>query len=79
MDKDKVNRSTMDLVSAVRDLFEAEAAKDADKAPQLKRALVLMQELRLNPERPEPAQVPGCRHLARTLDLGEAGPAAALE
>ncbi len=78
MDKDKVNRSTMDLVSAVRDLFEAEAARDAEKAPQLKRALALMQELRLNPERPEPAQVPGCRHLARTLDLGEAGPAAAV-
>ncbi len=78
MDKDKVNKSTMDLVSAVRDLFEAEAAKDADKAPQLQRALALMQELRLNPERPEAAQVPGCRHLARTLDLGEAGPAAAV-
>ena len=78
MDKDKVNKSTMDLVSAVRNLFEAEAAKDAAKAPQLKRALALMQELRLNPERPEAAQVPGCRHLSRTLDLGEAGPAAAV-
>ncbi len=78
MDKDEVKRSTMDLVSAVRDLFEAEAAKDADKAPQLKRALALMQELRLNPERPEAAQVHGCRHLSHVLDLGEAGPAAAV-
>ncbi len=78
MDKDKVNRSTMDLVSAVRDLFEAEAARNKDKAPQLQRALALMQELRLNPERPEAVQVPGCRHLSRTLDLGEAGPAAAV-
>ena len=43
MDKDEVNSSTMDIVSAVRDLFEAEAARDADKAPQLKRALALMQ------------------------------------
>ena len=78
MDKDKVNRSTMDIVSAVRNLFEAEAAKDADKAPQLQRALALMQELQLDPERPAPKQVPGCRHLSRTLDLGEAGPAAAV-
>ena len=78
MDKDKVNNSTMDLVSAVRDLFEAEADRDADKAPQLKRALALMQELQLIPERAEASQVPGCRHLSRTLDLGEAGPAAAV-
>ncbi len=78
MDKDKVNKSTMDLISAVRDLFEAEAAKNLGMAPQLQRALALMQELRLNPERPEAAQVPGCRHLSRTLDLGEAGPAAAV-
>ena len=78
MDKDKVNKSTMDLVSSVRDLFEAEAARNKDKAPQLQRALALMQELRLNPERPEAVQVPGCRHLSRTLDLGEAGPAAAV-
>ena len=76
MDDEKVNKSTMDLVGAVRDIFEAEAAKDSGKAPQLQRALALMQELRLNPDRSNPAQVPGCRHLSRTLDLGEAGAAA---
>ncbi len=76
MDKDNVNRSTTDLIAAVRDIFEAEVAKDTAKAPQLKRVLALMQELRLDPDRPEATQMPGCRHLARTLDLGEAGPAA---
>ena len=78
MEEDKVKSSTTDLVNAVRDLFEAEAAKDMAKAPQLKRALALMQELRLDPERPAAKQLPGCRHLSRTLDLGEAGPAAAV-
>ena len=78
MDKDEINSSTMDLVGAVRNLFEAEAAEDLGLAPQLQRALALMQELQLDPERPAPKQVPGCRHLSRTLDLGEAGPAAAV-
>jgi hypothetical protein len=78
MNKDKVNNPAMDLVSAVRVLFDAEAAKNAAKAPQLKRALALMQALKPDTERPAPKQVPGCRHLSRTLDLGEAGPAAAV-
>ncbi|MFQ5548657.1 MAG: dimethylsulfonioproprionate lyase family protein [Woeseia sp.] len=68
----------MDLVNAVRVIFEAEAVKDTAKAPQLKRALTLMQELRPGPERPEARQLPGCRHLSRALDLGEAGPAASV-
>ena len=68
----------MGLVNAVRGIFEAEVAKDLASAPQLKRALALMQELRLDPERPEARQVPGCRHLSHVLDLGEAGPAAAV-
>ena len=76
MKQDKVAVATMDLVNAVRDIFEAEAGKDPAKAPQLSRVLALMKELRPNPERPEPVQVSGCRHLARTLELGEAGPAA---
>lgn len=75
---DKIIRSTMDLVSAVREIFAAEVAKNTVKAPQLKRVLALMQELRMDPDRPEASQVPGCRHLSRTLDLGEAGPAAAV-
>ncbi len=78
MEQDKVNTSTMALVNAVRDIFETEAANDAAKAPQLQGALNLMQELRLNPEQPEARQVPGCRHLSHLLDLGEAGPAAAV-
>ena len=78
MDEEKIDSTAMDLVNAVRDIFEAEVARDAAKAPQLKRALELMQELRPDPERPEATQLPGCRHLSRTLDLGEAGPAAAV-
>ena len=78
MDEDKVNNSMMDLVAAVRDIFKAEAARDAAKAPQLQRALALMQELRLDPDRSEAKEQPGCRHLSRTLDLAEAGPAAAV-
>ncbi len=78
MDEDMVNRSAADLINAVRDIFEAEAARDNAKAPQLNRALALMQELQLDPERPEAGQVPGCRHLSHVLDLGEAGPAAAV-
>jgi len=66
----------MDLIDAVRNIFAAEAARDTAKAPQLNRVLTLMQELRPNPDRPEPTQLPGCRHLSRVLDLGEAGPAA---
>ncbi len=78
MDEDKVRKSTMNLVDAVWDIFAAEAVNDPVKAPQLQLALSLMEELRLDPERPGATQVPGCRHLSRTLDLGEAGPAAAV-
>ncbi len=76
MEQDKVKNSSTDLINAVRDIFAAEAAKDSAKAEQLNRVLALMQELGLDPDRPEPTQVPGFRHLSRTLDLGEAGPAA---
>ena len=75
MEEERVNSSTMDLVNAVRDIFATEVAKDLASAPQLKRVLALMQELRLDPARPEFRQVPGCRHLSRTLDLAEGSPA----
>ncbi len=78
MEQEKINRSKTELVNAVRDIFTAEAAKDPAKAPQIERALSLMEELRPDPDQPAATQVPGCRHLARTLDLGEAGPAAAV-
>ncbi len=76
MEQDNVNSSTMDLINAVRDIFEAKVAKDSGAAPQLKRVLALLPELRLDPERLEATQLPGCRNLSRALDLGEAGPAA---
>ena len=78
MEQDRVTGSSMDLINAVRDIFEAEIGKDNTEAPQLKRVLALMEELRLDPDRPEATQLPGCRHLSRALDLGEAGPAAAV-
>ena len=71
-------QASLAAVYAVRQLFAAEAERDTAKAEQLNRALALMQELHPNPDQPEPNQVPGCRHLARALDLGEAGPAAAV-
>ncbi len=51
MEQDKVNSSTMDLINAVREIFEAKVAKDSGAAPQLKRVLALLPELRLDPER----------------------------
>ena len=54
MDEDRVDGSVMDLVSAVRDIFEAEVAKDTGAAPQLKRVLALLPELRPDPEHTRP-------------------------
>ncbi len=76
MEPDKVSSSTRDLIDAVRVIFAAEVAKDTAAAPTLERALALLPELRLDPERPEARQQPVCRHLSRALDLGDAGPAA---
>lgn len=73
---DKVNLSTMELLSAAGVMFEAEIARDIAAAKQLKRVLAELPELRLDSERPGPKQLPVCRHLSRALDLGEAGPAA---
>lgn len=77
MEQDKVNKSTTDLIDAVRDIFAAEVAKDTAAAAQLKRVLDCLPELRLDPERSAAAQQPVCRLLSRALDLGEAGPAGA--
>jgi hypothetical protein len=78
MEEDRVNRLTMDLLNEVRVIFEAETAKDTASAPQLKRVLAELPELRLDSDRPEPGQLPVCHHLSHALDLGEAGPAAAV-
>lgn len=78
MDKDKAERSTMDLLSAVRVYFEAEIAKDTNAAAPLKRVLAELPQLRLSSERPAATQLPVCRHLSHALDLGEAGPAASV-
>ena len=71
------DRSAMRVVTAVREIFEAEAAKNPACSEQLGRVLALMQELRPDPGRAAPRQFPGCRHLMRTLELAETGPAAA--
>ena len=76
MEQGALDRSSTELITAVRDIFVTEAAKDAGNAPQLNRALDLMGELRPDPDRAEPVQVSGCRHLSRALDIGEVGPAA---
>ena len=76
MEQDKVKSSTMDLINAVRVIFEAEIATDTASASPLQRVLALLPELRPDSERPKATQLPVCRHLSRALDLGEAGPAA---
>jgi hypothetical protein len=78
MDEERIRNFTMDLFDAVRVLYEAEATKDPAAAPILNRVLALLPELRPDPDRPDARQLPACRHLSHTLDLGEAGPAAAV-
>ena len=78
MNKDSFDRAAMRVVSAVRAIFTAAAREDAAAAEQLGRILALMAELRPDPGRPAPRQFPGCRHLARTLELAASGPAAAV-
>ena len=78
MDNLSFDRAAMQAVNAVREIFQAEVAKTTACAEQLGRVLALMTELRPNPERAAPRQFPGCRHLERTLELAETGPAAAV-
>ena len=78
MDNLSFGRTAMRAVNAVREIFAAEAPQNTACAEQLGRVLALMEELRPNPERPAPRQFPGCRHLERTLELAETGPAAAV-
>jgi hypothetical protein len=78
MDDPAFGRTAMELVDAVREIFEAEIGKDTDCAEQLGRVLDLMAELHPDADRPGPAEYPVCRHLSRALELGETGPAAAV-
>ena len=78
MDSTAFDRAAMQAVDAVREIFEAEVAAGSAGAEQLGRVLVLMAELRPDPDRAPPRQFPGCRHLERTLELAETGPAAAV-
>lgn len=76
MQQDEINRRAMDLVDAVRTIFEAELAKAGPNSAQLERALALMQELGPDPDPASASTLPVCRHLPRALDIGETGPAA---
>ena len=76
MNEERFEKLSAELVDAVCAAFEAEADKNADNAPQLNRVLNYMQELRPDPDRPKPSELPCCRHLSRALELGENGPAA---
>ncbi len=78
MDRNEADSLTNDLLNAVRVIFEAEIARHTAAASQLQRVLDVLPELKLDSERPEPTQLPVCRHLSRALDLGEAGPAASV-
>lgn len=68
----------MEVVCAIQDIVEAELANNVEYSSLLQRALKLMPELRPDPEAPESVEVPGCRHLPRTLSLGAASPAASV-
>ena len=70
--------SPMQVVDAVREIFEAEVATDTPCSEQLVRVLSRMAELRPDPEPGEPRQFPGCRHVDRALELAETGSAAAV-
>ena len=61
MEQDKVNKSTTDLIDAVRDIFATEVAKDTTAAAQLKRVPDCLTALRPDPERTQPAQQPVCQ------------------
>lgn len=76
MSSEYIANASADFVEAVRAIFAAESASNPDTAPQLRRVLEYMSELKPDPEAPEPHDLPGCRHLPHALDLGEAGPAA---
>jgi hypothetical protein len=78
MDEQAFGRTAMQLVDAVREIIEAEIARATDCAEQLGRVLDLMAELHPDPDRPGQVEYPACRHLSRALELGEAGPAAAV-
>ena len=73
-----LDRAAMQTVSAVREIFEVQAANNPACSEQLGRVLALMQELRPDPGRAAPRRFPGCRHLVRTLELAESGPTAAV-
>jgi hypothetical protein len=76
MEQDKINRSTSNLISAVRVIFEAEIAKQTDATPILERVLTSLPDLKLDSERPEATQKPVCTHLSHALDLAEGSQAA---
>ncbi|MDA9982607.1 dimethylsulfoniopropionate lyase [Gammaproteobacteria bacterium] len=78
MEQDKIYSSALDLIDAVRIIFEAELAKNSVAAPTLQRLLAELPKLRLDSERSEASQQSVCRHLSRALDLAEAGSAASV-
>ena len=76
MDRNEVEKLTGELTGSVAKAFAAELAKSPPAAPILERAIALLPDLKLDPDRAEPSEQLVCRYLSRSLDLGEAGPAA---
>lgn len=74
--QDTIDSSMKTLLDAVRLTFEAETDKDTAAAGTLNRALTLLPEIKLDPDRPQARELPVCRHLSRALDHGEGGAAA---
>jgi hypothetical protein len=78
MEQTEIEKSTDELIDALRELLTSERAKEPPYAPLLDRVLANLPDLKLDPERAAASEQAVCRHLPRTLDLGEAGPAASV-
>lgn len=78
MEQKQIESATADMVDSLRVIFEAELAKNTEAASTLERSINLLSDLHLDPERAGPQQQAVCQYLPRALDLGVAGPAAAV-
>ncbi len=72
----EVDHAKMELVAAVRGLFQAESARNTMLSPLLERALEHMKSLEPDPDAPAPNRLPVCEQMVNALDLAERGPAA---
>lgn len=78
MTQDISTPATEQLLSALKEIFESEAAKNTNASPILKRVLEELPNIHLDQGRGQADNFPVCEHLNATLDSGEAGSAASV-